>query len=128
MLRENLFFRENLISSDFLKKTDFLVAYIKTKNTNVHIYFPESGSGKHFQASGICAIDFPHKIIPIWIIFRIFENKFSDRKNMKKLSKFRFFRYTLYSFYGIFYKYITQKSKPKDKELLISTYFVFVQK
>ena len=25
--------------------------YIKAKNINVHIYFPESGSGKHVQAS-----------------------------------------------------------------------------
>ena len=33
------------------------------KNTNLHTCFPESGSGKkHFQASGMRAVDFPHKI------------------------------------------------------------------
>ena len=32
--------------------------------------FPESGSRKHFHASGMHAIDSPHKITPIGIIFR----------------------------------------------------------
>jgi hypothetical protein len=27
--------------------------HIKAKNTNLHTYFPESRSGKHFQASGM---------------------------------------------------------------------------
>src|SRR3569623_1000971 len=29
---------------------------------SLHIYFPESGSGKRFQASGMRAIDSPHEI------------------------------------------------------------------
>jgi hypothetical protein len=32
---------------------------------------PESGSGNHFQGSGICVIDFSHKITPppsIWVL------------------------------------------------------------
>jgi hypothetical protein len=32
---------------------------------NTDSYFPESGSGKHFQASGVREIDFSHKITPI---------------------------------------------------------------
>jgi hypothetical protein len=50
--------------------------YIKAKNTNLHNYFPESGTGKPFQASGMRAFDFPHQIALIWVIFRIFEKKF----------------------------------------------------
>jgi hypothetical protein len=33
-----------------------------------YIYFPESGSRKHFHASGMRAIDFSHKITPIRVI------------------------------------------------------------
>jgi hypothetical protein len=33
-------------------------------------FFPESGSGKHFQGSGMRAIDSPHKITPRGVIFR----------------------------------------------------------
>ena len=40
----------------------------------IHTYFPESRSGKYFQASGMRAIDFPHKINLIWVIFRILKN------------------------------------------------------
>jgi hypothetical protein len=41
-------------------------------------FFTESGSGKHFQGSGMRAIDSPHKITPYGIIFeRILRNKFS---------------------------------------------------
>jgi hypothetical protein len=29
-------------------------------------FFPESGSGKHFQDEGMHAIDSPHKITPIY--------------------------------------------------------------
>jgi hypothetical protein len=36
---------------------------------NTHIYFPESGSRKHFYASGMRAIDFSHKITPRNVIF-----------------------------------------------------------
>jgi hypothetical protein len=39
--------------------------------------FPESGSGKHFQASGMRAIDSPHKITPRESIFRE-KSKFFD--------------------------------------------------
>ena len=38
--------------------------YIKAKNTNLHNHFPESGSRKHLQASGMRAIDSPHEITP----------------------------------------------------------------
>jgi hypothetical protein len=36
---------------------------------NTHIYFPESGSRKHFYASEMRAIDFLHKITPRNVIF-----------------------------------------------------------
>jgi hypothetical protein len=32
------------------------------------IQYPESGSGKHFQGSKMCAFDFPHKVTPREII------------------------------------------------------------
>jgi hypothetical protein len=32
---------------------------------NTHSYFPESGSRKHFHASGMRAIDFSHDFTPI---------------------------------------------------------------
>src|SRR4051794_37798764 len=42
---------------------------------NTHSYFPESGSGKRFQASRMRAIDSPHEITPRNIILREkFEN------------------------------------------------------
>ena len=37
---------------------------------SIHIYFPESGSGKHFQASGMHTIDSPHEITPGNMILR----------------------------------------------------------
>src|SRR3954465_4963214 len=37
---------------------------------NTRSYFPESGSGKRFQASGMRAIDFPHEITPRNMILR----------------------------------------------------------
>src|SRR6478752_5569539 len=37
---------------------------------NTHSYFPESGSGKHFQASEMRAIDSPHEITPRNMILR----------------------------------------------------------
>ena len=46
---------------------------IRTFFTFTSILYPESGSRKHFQASGMGAIDFPHKITPKWVI--------SGRKN-----------------------------------------------
>src|SRR3569833_814013 len=42
---------------------------------NTHIYFPESGSRKRFQGSGMRAIDSPHKITPR----RSLVNKISTR-------------------------------------------------
>jgi hypothetical protein len=51
---------------------------------HIHAYLPELRSGKRFQASGMIAVDSPHKITPIWVIIRIFEKKISGRKNMKK--------------------------------------------
>ena len=36
---------------------------------NTHIYFPESGSRKHFHASGMRAIDFSHDFTPNSVIF-----------------------------------------------------------
>ena len=36
---------------------------------NTHTYFPESGSGKRFQASGMRTIDSSHKISPHRVIF-----------------------------------------------------------
>jgi hypothetical protein len=37
---------------------------------SIHTYFPESGSGERFYASGMHAIDSPHKITPIGVKFR----------------------------------------------------------
>ena len=37
---------------------------------NTHSYFPESGSGKRFQAPGMRAIDSPHEITPKNMILR----------------------------------------------------------
>ena len=39
-------------------------------------------SGKHFQASGMLAIDSPHKITPIWVILG-FLKKFRVEKHEK---------------------------------------------
>jgi hypothetical protein len=36
---------------------------------SIHSYFPESGAEKHFQASGIRAIDFSHKLTPRKVVF-----------------------------------------------------------
>jgi hypothetical protein len=44
---------------------------------NTHPYFPESGLGKHFQASGMRAIDFPHEITSRKMILREKFKKFS---------------------------------------------------
>src|SRR5690349_3325030 len=44
---------------------------------NTHSYFPESGSGKRFQASGMHAIDSSHKIRPNRVIF---EKNFGSKK------------------------------------------------
>src|SRR6185312_5842245 len=38
---------------------------------NTHIYFPESGSRKHFHASGMRAIDFSHDFTPNRVIFSL---------------------------------------------------------
>jgi hypothetical protein len=45
--------------------------YIKAKNTNLHTYFPESGN--YFQALGMHAIDFPHKITSILARIRAYK-------------------------------------------------------
>jgi hypothetical protein len=37
---------------------------------NIHSYFPESGPGKHFQASGMRVTDFSHEITPRNMILR----------------------------------------------------------
>ena len=57
---------------------------------------PESGSGKHFQDSGMRGIDFSHKITPIKIFFFKFEKKIFQ-KMTSKIGKIRvFFCHTLY--------------------------------
>jgi hypothetical protein len=43
---------------------------------NTHIYFPESGSMKHFHASGMFAIDFYHDFTPIQAVLA--KNFFRD--------------------------------------------------
>ena len=51
-------------------------------------FFPESGSGKHFQSSRTRAIDSAHRISSNRIIFR---KKFFGSKFMKKMIKCNFF-------------------------------------
>ena len=48
------------------------------------VHYPESGSRKHFHASGVCTIDYPHQIIHIWVIFR---KKFRVQNSLKKSQK-----------------------------------------
>jgi hypothetical protein len=57
--------------------------YIKAKNTNLHTYFPESASGKHFQASGMRATDFPHKISSIWVTLGFLKKNFGSKTHEK---------------------------------------------
>jgi hypothetical protein len=46
------------------KKRNFFDFRVNTPTS-----YPESGSRKHFHALGVCAIDFPHKITHLWVIF-----------------------------------------------------------
>ena len=55
---------------EILKNFDFLF--------NIHTYFPESGSRKHFHASEMRAIDFSHKITSKKVIFAKFQKNFSE--------------------------------------------------
>src|SRR5688572_11803638 len=54
--------------------------------------FPESGSGKHFQDSGMRGIDFSHKITPIKVIFfKNLRKKFFLKNDLKNWQNSRFF-------------------------------------
>ena len=58
---------------------------------------PESGSGKHFQDSGMRGIDFSHKITPIKVIFKKnLRKKFFSKNDLKNWQNSRFFCHTLY--------------------------------
>src|ERR1700758_2121124 len=56
--------------------------------------FPESGSGKHFQDSGMRGIDFSHKITPIKVILKQILRKKFFRKMTSKIDKIRVFCHT----------------------------------
>jgi hypothetical protein len=53
--------------------------------------FSESGSGKHFQDSGMRGIDFSHKITPIKVIFKKISEQIFFRKMTSKIGKIRVF-------------------------------------
>ena len=56
-------------------KIRFLKPSVSVKKIDKIYIFPESGSGKHFQASGMRAIDFLHDFTPIEAVLA---NFFSD--------------------------------------------------
>jgi hypothetical protein len=62
-------------------KIGFLKLQKTTNFASKTQFFPESGSGKHFQGSGMHAIDSPHKITPRGVIFRTI--RFRIPKNHK---------------------------------------------
>jgi hypothetical protein len=77
---------------------------------NTHSYFPESRSRKHFQASGMRAIDFSHKIRGSGVIFC---------KNSKK----NFFAFNVPQFYPPFKKSMQKSIFPQkiQKSMCITT-------
>jgi hypothetical protein len=61
--RSEIFFAK---TDDFRRKIQNFHIFASIQNT----HFPESESGKHFQASGMRVIDFSHKITPREMILR----------------------------------------------------------
>jgi hypothetical protein len=68
--------------------------------------FPDSGSGKSFQALKMCTIDTPHKISSNRVIF---EKKFGSKKH-EKISQIPVFLYTLQLCYFLIFNHFFKTS------------------